>query len=88
MGNKYVNNWFLFGDVFVLKIKIQILTPGQLIVFIIFSQSQYLVKSRSPRSSPAATYFRDWNRYLSPRSDGYNDVDEPKIDIGVILKLF
>lgn len=57
------------------------------ILFVIFNRSQYVVKSRSPRSSPATNYFRDWNRYLSPRSDGYNDVDEPKIDIGVILNM-
>ena len=50
----------------------------------IFRQDLYAVKARPVRSSPATNYFKSWNRYLSPRSDGYGNVDEPNVDIGVI----
>ena len=37
----------------------------------------------SSTDSQVIKYFKDWNNFLSPRSDGYGDVDDPKIDIGV-----
>merc|ERR1739848_663191 len=30
-------------------------------------------------------YIQDWSRYLTRRSDGYGTVDEPQIDLGLVL---
>jgi len=48
-------------------------------------QHLYAVKARSVRSSPATNYFKSWNRYLSRRSNGYGNVDEPNVDIGLLI---
>ena len=37
----------------------------------------------SSSDNQVTKYFKDWNKFLSPRADGYGSVDEPKIDIGV-----